>query len=238
MKALSLHPWQVTPGQAQRIQRELASRVSTRNELGVIRRVAGADIAVGRVGGQAKVAVVVLSYPEMELLEQRMVERQLAFPYIPGLLSFRETPAILEAFEKVRETPDLLLVDGQGLAHPRRFGIACHLGILLDIPTIGCAKSRLVGEHDQLGNAPGSQAEVIDKGQVVAMALRSRAGSKPIYVSVGHKMNLSTAVRLVLECVRGRRLPEPTRLADRAAAGPTRDIEPDSDAVNGRVPVA
>lgn len=238
MKALSLHPWQVTPGQAQRIQRELASRVSTRNELGVIRRVAGADIAVGRAGGRARVAVVILSYPEMELLEQRMGERQLAFPYIPGLLSFRETPAILEAFEKVQETPDLLLVDGQGLAHPRRFGIACHLGLLLDIPTIGCAKSRLVGEHDQLGNASGSQAEVIDKGQVVAMALRSRAGSTPIYVSVGHKVDLSTAVRLVIKCVRGRRLPEPTRLADKAAAGPTRDIEPDSDAVNGGVPVA
>ncbi|MDP2936656.1 MAG: deoxyribonuclease V [Dehalococcoidia bacterium] len=234
MKAFSLHPWHVTPEQAQKIQRELASRVSTRNELGEIRRVAGADIAVGRAGGWARVAVVILSYPEMELLEQRMVERQLAFPYIPGLLSFREAPAILEAFEKVRETPDLLLVDGQGLAHPRRFGIACHLGLLLDIPTIGCAKSRLVGEHDQLGNAPGSQAEVIDKGQVVAMALRTREGSKPIYVSVGHKMDLSTAVRLVMKCVRGRRLPEPTRLADKAAAGLARDMEPVGDAVNGR----
>lgn len=226
MKSLSLHPWDVTPAEAQKIQQELASLVSTRNELGVIRRVAGADIAVGRAGGRARVAVVILSYPEMELLEQRMVERKLTFPYIPGLLSFREVPAILEAFKKMQETPDLLLVDGQGLAHPRRFGIACHLGILLDIPTIGCAKSRLVGEHGQVAEKVGSWTEMVDKGEVVGAAVRTRAGGKPIYVSVGHKVDLVTGVRLVLECTGGYRLPEPTRLAHLAAAGPVEDQEP------------
>lgn len=226
MKALSSHPWQVTPDQAQKIQRDLASRVSTRNELGDIRRVAGVDVAVDRAGQRARAAVVILSYPQMELLEQRMVERDLTFPYIPGLLSFREAPAILEAFEKMQQTPDLLLVDGQGMAHPRRFGIACHLGVHLDIPTIGCAKSRLVGEHDQLGNALGSQTEVIDKGQVVAIVLRTKGGSRPIYVSVGHKVDLPTAATLVMSCVRGYRQPEPTRLAHRAAAGSVEDREP------------
>lgn len=226
MKALSLHPWQVTPTEAQRIQLELAGRVSAQNGLRGVRRVAGADIAIDRAGQRARAAVVILSYPEMALLEKRAVERQLTFPYIPGLLSFREAPAILEAFERLRETPDLLLADGQGLAHPRRFGLACHLGLLLDLPTIGCAKSLLVGHHDTLPEAAGSQAEVVDEGQVVAVALRTRAGSRPIYVSVGHKVELATAVRLVLDCTRGYRLPEPARLAHLAAAGPVEDLEP------------
>jgi len=224
VKALSLHPWQVAPDEAQRIQRELAGLVSTRHELGDVRRVAGADISLDRVRNLARAAVVILSYPGMELLEKRMVERDLSFPYIPGLLSFREAPAILEAFEKVREAPDLLLVDGHGLAHPRRFGIACHLGLLLDLPAIGCAKSRLVGEHGPVAEFPGSQAEVMDRGQVVGVAVRTRVGSKPLYVSIGHRVDLDGAVRWVLNCVRDYRLPEPARLAHGAAAGPVEDL--------------
>lgn len=223
MKALTLHPWQVTPGEAHRIQKDLAGRVSTRNVMGEIRRVAGADIAIDRAGNKARAAVVVLSFPDLDLVERRMVEIDLAFPYVPGLLSFREAPAILAAFEKLTETPDLLLADGQGLAHPRRFGIACHLGVLLDLPAIGCAKSLLVGCHEPLGEALGSQVEVTDRGEAVAMALRTRAGSKPIYVSLGHQVDLATAVRLVMRCIRGHRLPEPTHVAHRAAAGPVDD---------------
>ncbi|MDP2728628.1 MAG: deoxyribonuclease V [Dehalococcoidia bacterium] len=226
MKALSLHPWQVTPAEAQKIQLELAGRVSAHNELGDVRRVAGADIAIDRENNRARAAVVILSFPEMDLLEVRMVERELTFPYIPGLLSFREVPAILAAFEGVVERPDLLLADGQGLAHPRRFGLACHLGLLLGLPAIGCAKSPLVGHHGPVPEAVGSYAEVVDGDQVVGVALRTKAGCKPIYVSVGHKVDLATAVRLVLQCTRGYRLPEPTRLADRAAAGPVEDREP------------
>lgn len=223
MRALELHRWDLTPAEAQGVQRELAGRVSRRNALGQIRRVAGADIAVDRAAKSGRAAVVVLSYPEIKPLEKRMIDVPLTFPYIPGLLSFREAPAILASFEKLREAPDVLLVDGQGLAHPRRFGIACHLGLLLDLPTVGCAKSRLVGEHGPVGDAPGSRTEVLDQGELVAIALRTRLGSKPVYVSIGHKVDLETAVGLVLACTRGYRLPEPARLAHLAAAGPVED---------------
>lgn len=226
MQAQALHSWNVSPEEARRIQKELAGRVSTRNELGGIRRVAGADISIDRANNRARVAVVILSFPELELIEKRMVEKEIPFPYIPGLLSFREVPPILLAFEKVQEAPDLLLADGQGVAHPRRFGLACHLGLVLDLPAIGCAKSLLVGRQALLDESAGSQAEVIDRGQVVAVALRTKQRSKPIYVSVGHKIDLPTAVNLVSQCTRGYRLPEPTRLADRAAAGAVEDIRP------------
>ena len=223
MRARSLHPWLVTTDEARRIQTQLAPLVSVRNVLGDLRRVAGADISIDRVAKRGRAAVVVLTYPGLELIEKRMAERDLTFPYVPGLLSFRESPLILEAFEKVREIPDLLLVDGHGLAHPRRFGLACHLGLLLDLPTIGCAKSSLIGEHGALAEAVGSQAQVSDGGETIAVAVRTRAGSKPIYVSIGHKVDLPTAVRLMLSCVRGYRLPEPARLAHLAAAGPMED---------------
>jgi deoxyribonuclease V len=223
MQALSLHPWRVTPPQAQRIQQELASRVSTQNQVGPLRRVAGVDIAVDRSRNMARAAVVVLSYPELALLERRVVEKELTFPYIPGLLSFRETPPLLAAFEGVEERPDLLLADGQGLAHPRRFGIACHLGLLLDLPTIGCAKSRLVGNHGPVPAEVGGYAKLVDEGEVIGAAVRTRAGTSPIYISIGHKVDLPTAIELVLACVRGFRLPEPTRQAHLAAGGSLED---------------
>ncbi len=201
----------------------MAPLVSTRNEAGGLRRVAGADISIDRVAKRGRAAVVVLTYPGLEPVEKRMIEGDLRFPYVPGLLSFREAPLILEAFEKLRETPDLLLVDGQGLAHPRRFGLACHLGLILNIASIGCAKSSLIGRNGALGESAGSLAEVSDVGQTVAVAVRTRVGSKPIYVSIGHKVDLAAAVSLTLSCVRGHRLPEPTRLAHLAAAGPVAD---------------
>jgi deoxyribonuclease V len=161
----------------------------------------------------------VLSYPDLAVVEIGAVEQTVDLPYIPGLLSFRESPVILAAYEKLRLKPDLILVDGQGIAHPRRFGIASHLGVLLDIPAIGCAKSLLCGGHDWLGVEAGSVAQLEHDGEVIGMALRTKTGVRPVYVSIGHKVDLTAAVSWVSNCCRGYRLPEPTRLAHLAASG-------------------
>ena len=220
MKVEKLHDWQVSISQAKDIQTRLAALVSRSTEVSAAPRfIAGVDISVDREKGTATGAVVVLSYPELELAETEIVKGKLDFPYVPGLLSFRESPLILTACEKLTLTPDLILVDGQGLAHPRRMGLACHLGLFLNTPTIGCAKSRLCGSHDEPGDEMGSYAEVVEGGEVIAAALRTRPGVKPVYVSTGHKVDLQTAIRCVLECCRGYRLPEPTRLAHLAAGG-------------------
>lgn len=201
------------------MQRELAGRVSKSGGELAPRFIAGVDISAGSRQAQARGAVVIFNYPELKLVEKVVVEGSLDFPYIPGLLSFREMPLVLEAFKRVRIAPDLVLVDGQGLAHPRRMGIACHLGLFLDRPTIGCAKSRLWGAHQEPGEQPGERAWLVDNGEVIGAALRTRAGVKPVYVSVGHKIDLETAIFWVLNCLRGYRLPEPTRLAHQAAGG-------------------
>jgi deoxyribonuclease V len=221
MEIRTLHRWDLSIPEAMDTQRRLASQVVCSGDPGEVRTVAGVDISVLEKGTRAPArgAVVVLSYPGLELLEQAVVEAEVTFPYVPGLLSFRETPVLLEPLSRVRK-PDLLLVDGQGFAHPRRFGIACHLGLLLDVPAIGCAKSRLCGEHAEPDRAAGSQSELRDGGQVIGAVLRTRDGVNPIYVSVGHRIGLSEAVEWVLRCCRGLRLPEPTRLAHQAAGGP------------------
>lgn len=169
-------------------------------------------------GGQARAAVVVLDYSTLQAVEQIVVETPISFPYVPGLLAFREAPAVLAALERLRSAPDLLMVDGQGLAHPRRFGLASHLGVLLDWPTIGCAKSVLMGHYDPPGNVPGSQAELREKGEVIGAAVRTRRGASPVIVSAGHRVDLTSAIRVVLDCARGYRLPEPARLAHRLAS--------------------
>ena len=219
MKASGLHSWQVSIPEARDIQMRLAAQVSRINELNAPELIAGVDISVNKSEGTGEAAVVVLSYPEFSLLETRYVKDKLNFPYIPGLLSFRESPLILAACEKLTLTPDLILVDGQGLAHPRRFGLASHLGLLLDIPTIGCAKSRLCGSHEEPGAEPGSYAELIDGGEVIGAALRTRMGVNPVYVSIGHKVDLQTAIHWTMACCRDYRLPEPTRFAHLAAGG-------------------
>lgn len=218
MKTLDLHPWQVTTSQARDIQLGLAEKVCRCNKIGEVRLVAGADISAPR-GAPATGAVVVLSYPALEPVEVRVVRQALSFPYVPGLLTFREAPLVIEAWRKLTLKPDLLLVDGQGLAHPRRMGIASHLGLLVDIPTIGCAKSRLIGEHGPVGDEAGSRTELRDGDEVIGAVLRTRAGSRPLYVSIGHKVDLNAAVEWVLKCCRGHRLPEPSRLAHLAAGG-------------------
>jgi deoxyribonuclease V len=218
VKTGSLHGWRVSPSQASEIQLRLASQVSRTNELTSPRYIAGVDISVDRKRGRGRGAVVVLSYPGLEIAEVQTVEDSLDFPYVPGLLSFREAPLTLAACERLSITPDLILVDGQGIAHPRR-GLASHLGLFLDIPTIGCAKSRLCGHHETPAEEAGSYAELTDNGEVIGIALRTKAGVKPIYISIGHKVDLEAAIYWTLQCCRGYRLPEPTRLAHLAAGG-------------------
>ncbi len=219
MKVRSLHGWQVSVAQALEIQRQLAVQVLREGGITAPRFIAGVDISVQKAAGTATGAAVVIQYPELRLVEAKTVQGKLDFPYIPGLLSFRESPLTLAACEQLTLMPDLIVVDGQGIAHPRRVGLASHLGLLLDIPTIGCAKSLLCGEHGVPGETPGSYAEVVDRGETVGAALRTKTGVKPVYVSVGHRVDLQTAIYWVLRLCRAYRLPEPTRLAHLAAGG-------------------
>jgi len=219
MKVHSLHDWQVTVAQAQDIQRRLASHVVARNEVGSPRSVLGVDISGSNPEGIATGAAVVMSYPELTVVEVKTAQEKPGFPYVPGLLSFRESPLVLAACRKLASTPDLALVDGQGIAHPRRLGLASHLGLFLDLPTIGCAKSRLWGNHGVVGAVPGSFAELSDGDEVIGAALRTRLNVKPLYVSIGHKVDLQSAIRWVLKCCHRYRSPEPLRLAHLAASG-------------------
>jgi deoxyribonuclease V len=219
MTSKILHSWDLSPSQAIALQKELARDIIASGEVNSVRLVGGADISVPRDSRMARAAVVVLSYPELEVVEVEMGVAELRFPYIPGLLSFREAPVILELVNKLSNQPDLLIVDGQGIAHPRRLGIASHIGLWLDRPTIGCAKSRLCGEHDEVGYEAGSQTRIADDGEVIGTVLCTRAGSKPLYISPGHKIGLEESVQWTLACTRGYRLPEPSRLAHLAAGG-------------------
>jgi deoxyribonuclease V len=205
--------------QAREIQSRLAKKVITENKVITPRLVAGIDISSPDTQGVARGAVVILRYPEFSIAEVTVAEGKITFPYVPGLLSFRESPLILAACEKLYNVPDLVLVDGQGVAHPRRFGLASHVGLFLDLPAVGCAKSILCGQHQPVGEEVGSHAELLDNGELIGAALRTKSGVKPIYVSVGHKIDLTEALQWVLKCCRGYRLPEPTRLAHIAAGG-------------------
>jgi deoxyribonuclease V len=219
VKVLALHGWEVSIAQAREIQLGLAKKVVVENEVINPSLIAGIDISAPDAQGVARGAVVVLRYPEFNIVEVEVAEDKIALPYIPGLLSFREAPLILAACEKLCNVPDLILIDGQGIAHPRRFGLASHVGLFLNLPTIGCAKSILCGRHQPLGEEAGSHAELLDKGELIGAALRTKSGVKPIYVSVGHKIGLASALQWVIKCCRGYRLPDPTRLAHLAAGG-------------------
>ncbi len=228
MKVNSLHSWQVSTAEALDIQLKLAKQVLRRNEVASPRFIAGVDISVNRARGTATGAVVVLDYPQLRLVETKVVAGEVTFPYVPGLLSFREAPLTLAACERLEITPDLILVDGQGIAHPRRMGLASHLGLFLDTPTIGCAKSLLCGSHQIPAAEPGSYAEVLDRGETIGAALRTKLGTQPIYVSIGHKVDLQASIYWVMQCCRGFRIPEPTRLAHLAAGG---NLKPERDTV-------
>jgi deoxyribonuclease V len=218
VKATGIHSWQMSINEARDLQVKLAGQVSRESNDISPQFVAGVDISVRR-DKTAKAAVVMLTFPGLEPVEIETAEGNLSFPYVPGLLTFREAPLVLAACEKLRLTPDIILIDGQGIAHPRRFGLASHLGILLNVPTIGCAKSRLCGEYEMPADAAGSHSDLCDNREVIGAVLRTKKGVKPIFVSIGHKCDLGTAVKTVLECCRGYRIPQPTRLAHLAAGG-------------------
>jgi deoxyribonuclease V len=225
------HKWDVTTAEARRIQEELRERWEAKDRFGTIRTVAGLDAAfvlkgsqafrkpsrcnITREANRAIGAVVVFSYPEMRELERAYAEVPLEFPYVPGFLSFREIPALLAALGKLRRMPDLLFCDGQGYAHPRRMGLASHLGIVLDVPSIGCAKSVLIGEHGPVGRKQGDWSAIRDGEETIGAALRTRTDCRPVYISSGHRVSLETALRLTLSVGDGTRVPRPTREADR-----------------------
>jgi deoxyribonuclease V len=219
MKVNARHGWRMTASEAIRLQKGLAGEVTRAGSIASPRLIAGADISVDRVAGTGTAAVVVLSYPELEAVEVSMVTDRIPFPYVPGLLSFREAPLVLAACERLPLTPDLLLVDGQGIAHPRRLGLAAHLGLFLEIPVVGCAKSRLCGEYTEPGNTSGDYSDLSDNGEVIGAVVRTRTGVKPLFISIGNRIDLPQAISWVLNCCRGYRLPEPTRLAHLAAGG-------------------
>jgi deoxyribonuclease V len=218
MKIHQRHPWPLTAEEAIAIQKQLQPEVITEDQLGEVQYVAGVDMGFEEEGTVSRAAVAVLSFPDLQLIEQAIARRPTTFPYIPGFLSFREIPAVLDALAQVSTTPDLILCDGQGIAHPRRFGIACHLGVLVDLPTIGVAKSLLIGKHDELPLEKGSWQALRYRGEIVGAVLRSRTGVKPLYVSSGHRVSLPTAIDYVLRCTTKYRLPETTRWADKLAS--------------------
>ena len=208
------HSWSVTPTQAVAIQRRLAPRVVTEGELGRLRLAAGADLAFSGDKAACVAAVVVWDVQACQVVEQCVVRRKVRFPYVPGLLSFREAPAIVASLRRLKSDPDVFLFDGQGWAHPRRFGLACHVGVLIDRPSLGCAKSLLVGTPAPLSAERGSVAPLTHRGECVGLALRTRENVSPVYVSIGHRLSLDAAVDAALACCTRYRLPEPTRLAD------------------------
>ncbi len=199
------------------LQRELASRIVLEDHVGEVHLVAGVDMAINEGNGMAHAAVVLLTYPEMEIVERHIYEEPIRMPYMPGLLSFREAPSVLGAFRKLSRRPDLVMVDGHGIAHPRRIGIGAHLGLWLEIPTIGCGKSILVGHYDKaaLGEEAGSWVPLVDKHEVIGAMVRTRTRVNPMIISAGHLISLETSIRYVLACGKGYRLPEPTRQADK-----------------------
>ncbi len=212
--------WPQTVAEARAVQEQLRARVVTRDRIGRVRTVAGIDIGYEGDSHRARAAAVVLAFPSLEPVEQAVARVPATFSYVPGYLSFREVPAALAALAKLKHKPDLILCDGQGLAHPRRFGLACHLGVLLDIPAIGVAKSRLIGEpRGRLARAKGAWVPLVDSGEIIGALLRTRTGVQPVYVSIGHRVCLDTAIDFVLRCTPRYRLPETTRRAHRLASG-------------------
>ena len=215
LKPVQNHPWDLAPRDAIALQDELAAQIVFAPPP-TIERVAGIDVSMRR--GVARAAVVVMSMPELREQERVCVDAPITYPYVPGLLTFREAPTILQALEELEHRPDVLMFDGQGYAHPRRLGLASHIGVLLDHPTVGCAKSRLCGTYVEPPRERGAYTPLYDGDEVIGAVVRTRTGVKPVFVSVGHRMTLESAIDLVLACGKGYRLPEPTRWAHRAAA--------------------
>ncbi len=212
------HRWNVTPQEARAIQLKLRDRVIQCDSLPQVGFVAGVDVGFEDGGTTARAAVAVLRFPELTVHETAIARRKTDFPYVPGLLSFREIPVMMAALRRLRQKPDLVLCDGQGYAHPRRFGLACHFGVLTDLPTVGVAKTRLIGSHGALGRRKGCRRPLTDNDEIVGVVLRTRTGVRPLYVSRGHRVSTETAVQYVLACCTKYRLPETTRAAHNLAS--------------------
>lgn len=226
MQVHHFHSWNVTPREAIQIQEQLRARVIPRGRVETPRLVAGADVAFTKDPNAAVACVVVLTFPRLEVVETVVHKERVTFPYIPGLLAFREMPALAQAFGKLKHDPDVIFLDGQGLAHPRAAGIACHIGVALDRPTIGCAKSLLCGTYKEPKQARGSVSDLCDDaGRVIGAVVRTRDGVQPVFVSIGHKIDLAQAVEFTLACGKGYRIPEPTRQADLLAERAKREGE-------------
>ncbi len=220
MKIPPIHRWDVTPQQAMQIQRDLSTRVIEQDAFDEVRTVAGVDVGFeGENNKTARAAIVVLKFPDLSPLDFAIARAPVTFPYIPGLLAFREIPVVIRALEQLKTDADVVIVDGHGRSHPRRMGIACHLGVLLDRPTIGCAKSILIGSAQEPTDQVGAWSPLIDRNETVGAALRTRIGTTPVYVSIGHKVSLPGAIDLVFKCCTKYRLPETTRYAHRVAGG-------------------
>jgi len=211
--------WPTDVASARAVQEQLSGRVIRTDALGAVRYVAGVDVGFENNGKTTRAALAVLGFPDLELHDQAISRSPTRFPYVPGYLSFRELPAVMQALEQLATRPDLLLCDGQGLAHPRRFGLACHLGVVTGLPSIGVAKSRLLGSHREPGLHKGQWTPLLDKGETIGAVLRTRSNVSPVYVSIGHRISLKTAVDYVLRCTTRYRLPETTRWAHRLASG-------------------
>jgi deoxyribonuclease V len=212
------HPWHLTPGAARALQAELAGQVEPADRFETIELVAGIDVGFEQGGRLARAAIAVLRLPDLTPVDQAIARRSADFPYVPGLLSFREIPVVLDALAGLRASPQLLVCDGQGLAHPRRFGLACHLGWILDAPCIGVAKSRLIGSFADPEQRRGAATPLRHDDEVIGAALRSRVGAKPVFVSIGHRVGLASAIALAMACTGDYRLPETTRHAHRLAS--------------------
>ena len=208
-----LHPWKVSPAEAIQIQEKLRKKLRLRPPRTRLKTVAAADVAYGPGDDMTYAAFLLYTYPDLTLLESASAKGRTSFPYIPGLLTFREAPVLLKAYSKLKARPDLILIDGQGIAHPRFMGIAAHIGLILNLPTIGCAKSRLIGRHEELALDRGKAVPLFVGERTAGMVLRTREGVNPVYISPGHKMDMETSVKIVLSLCRGYRIPEPLRQA-------------------------
>ena len=215
----TLHTWDVTPRQAIQLQKQLCLSVILRNQFDCVSTIAGVDVGFEDNGKITRAAVAVLDFPSLQLQETAIARIPTCFPYIPGLLSFREMPAVLAAVKKLSCDPDLYVCDGQGYAHPRRFGIACHLGVWLDKPAIGVGKSRLIGTSRPVAGEKGSWQMLVQDNEIIGAVLRTRSNIRPVYISVGHRLCLDTAIQYVFGCITRYRLPETTRFAHRFASG-------------------
>ena len=213
VNARTLHPWDLPYKEALDVQRRLCGRVRQLPLTKPVETIAGADVSYEKQGKEVYAAVLVFSYPDLVLTDKALAADTVKFPYVPGLLSFREAPPLTKAFRKIRRKPDVIIFDGQGIAHPRGMGLASHMGLILDCPSIGCAKTRLVGIHPPLPESKGSTVLLTDQGRIVGGVVRTRERVKPVFVSPGHAITLEESIRLVLNCCRGYKLPEPTRQA-------------------------